>query len=71
MTPATDEIPPEAAARLLGIALPSLRRLIRSGALPPGVLLSRAALLAWRDDQAQRRRAALASLASLSAAHDL
>lgn len=71
MTTAPDEIPPEAAARLLGIALPTLRRLLRGGALPPEALQSRAALLAWRDGQAQRRRVALATLASLSAAHDL
>jgi predicted site-specific integrase-resolvase len=61
MTADPDEVAPEAAARLLGIALPTLRRLIRSGALPPDAPRSRAALLAWRDRQALLRRDALAS----------
>ena len=39
--------------------------------LPPGALLSRDALLAWRDRQAARRRDALATLAGLSESHDL
>ncbi|TDH60551.1 DNA-binding protein [Dankookia rubra] len=64
-------ITPEQAARLLGIALPTLHRLVRSGALPPCTLLSRAALLGWRDRQALRRQDALARLAALSEAHDL
>lgn len=64
-------IPPEEAARLLGLALPSLRRLCEAGALPPVALRSRAALFAWRDGQALRQQAALAALAALSEAHDL
>jgi hypothetical protein len=71
MRPEPAETSPEDAARLLGIALPTLRRLVRSWALPSGALLSRAALLAWRDRQAARRRDALAILADLSEAHDL
>jgi hypothetical protein len=71
MRPEPAEIAPADAARLLGIALPTLRRLVRSGALPPGALLSRDALLAWRDRQAVRRRDALVTLAGLSESHDL
>jgi hypothetical protein len=61
MRPEPAEIAPADAARLLGIALPTLRRLVRSGALPSGALLSRAEVIAWRDRQAVRRRDALAT----------
>ena len=71
MIPDPDALTPEAAARLLGIALPTLRRLVDAGALPSGGRLSPAALLAWRDRQTARRREALATLAALSEAHDL
>jgi excisionase family DNA binding protein len=71
MRPEPAETSPAEAARLLGIALPTLRRLVRSGALPSAALLSRAELLAWRDRQAARRRDALATLAGLSEAHGL
>jgi hypothetical protein len=70
MIPEPDALTPEAAACLLGIALPSLRRLVDAGALRSDPF-SRAALLAWRDRQAARRREALATLAALSEAHDL
>jgi excisionase family DNA binding protein len=71
MTPKPAETSPAEAARLLGIALPTLLRLVRSGALPSGALLSRVELLAWRDRATARRREALATLAGLSEAHDL
>ena len=71
MCPEPAETSPAEAARLLGIAPPTLRRLVGSGALPSAALLSRVELLAWRDRQAARRRDALATLAGLSEAHDL
>lgn len=71
MIPAPADTPPEEAAGLLGIALPTLRRLIDRGALPAGGLLSRAALIAWRDRQAARRQDALVTLAGLSETHGL
>jgi excisionase family DNA binding protein len=75
MTPEAADVPPEEAARLLGIALPTLRRLIDQGVIPShgpagALLIARAALLAYRDRHAAIRRAALAELARWSAAHD-
>jgi excisionase family DNA binding protein len=69
-------ITPAEAARLLGIARPTLLRLVGQGALRPcgpagAALLSRAEVVAWRDRQAALRRDALAALARLSEAHDL
>ncbi|MDO9711183.1 hypothetical protein [Paracraurococcus lichenis] len=68
MTEPEEELPPEAAAALLGLSRLALQRLLDRGLLPG---LGRAALLAWRDRQAAVRRDALAALARLSAAHDL
>ncbi|MFC7472990.1 helix-turn-helix domain-containing protein [Dankookia sp. GCM10030260] len=76
MTAEPVALPSEAAARLLGIARPTLRRLLRRGELPAhgpagAMQVPYAALIAYRDRQAGLRRGALAELAQLSESHDL
>ena len=71
-----DAIPPEDAAQLLGVAVPSVMRLIERGELPAratdgGQLLSRAEVLAYKARQAVIRREALSELVRFTEEHGI
>lgn len=72
---AKDEISPQEAAGLLRMSRPSVMRLIGRGLLHPRKVLSRhklsrAEVLAYRDEQGRQQRQALENLTAFAEEHD-